>query len=267
MRYDWGDGIAIEEFSREFYDEIDRRFFAATRPFMPWKNIPFDALIDFESLRDKAVLEIGVGCGTHAELLAPHAGSFTGIDLTEYAVGCTRRRLTLAGVGADIRRMDAERMEFADASFDFVWSWGVIHHSADTLSILRHIKRVLRPGGKAVIMVYHRNTWNYYVVSGFFRGVLGGELFRGHSLNAILQRQTDGALARHYTEAEWASLLSGLFSVRSSRVYGMKAELIPLPRGRIKSVIERAIPDSLSRLLTNHAKMGTFLVTELARNE
>ena len=265
MRYDWRTELGAAEFSEDYYRQIDARFLDALHHFLPWREKPLEQLIDFDSLSGKDVLEIGVGCGGHAQLLAAHAKSFVGIDLTDFAANCTSRRMELFGLDAKIMRMDAEKMSFPDASFDFIWSWGVIHHSANTRRILEQMSRVLRPGGTAVTMVYHRNFWNYYVISGLFRGVLGGEFLRTRSLNEILQKQTDGALARHYTEAEWARLVGDLFQVRSSRVVGMKNEIIPLPAGRIKSGIESVMPDSVSRALTNDAKMGTFLVTELVK--
>src|SRR5262249_30036345 len=93
MRYDWLHGeldrIPHPEFSKEFYREIDRRFFLNVNEFLPQRRILFDGLIDFESLHDKSVLEIGVGNGSHAELLATHACEFTGIDLTDYGVRST----------------------------------------------------------------------------------------------------------------------------------------------------------------------------------
>jgi SAM-dependent methyltransferase len=161
--------------------------------------------------------------------------------------------------------MEAENLSFPDDTFDFIWSWGVIHHSADTRRILEEIRRVLRPGGRAVTMVYHRNFWNYYVVSGLFRGILGGGFRHTRSLNDLLQRQTDGALARHYTEDEWKELIGDLLTVEWSRIYGMKVELLPIPGGKFKSAVAQVIPDSLGRLLTNDAKLGTFLVTSLAK--
>jgi len=82
MRYDWKDGIQYQEFSKEFFIEIDRRFFGAVELYAPCEKIPFDWLIDFDSLKAKDVLEIGVGNGSHAQLLAEHVKSFTGIDLT-----------------------------------------------------------------------------------------------------------------------------------------------------------------------------------------
>ena len=83
MRYDWKDKVPYEEFSKEFYAEIDRRHFLNTMEYMGWKLIPFDNLIDFNFLKNKDVLEIGVGNGSHAQLFAQHSKSFTGIDLTE----------------------------------------------------------------------------------------------------------------------------------------------------------------------------------------
>src|SRR6266576_2996394 len=93
MRYDFSEHVEAEEFSREFYQEIDARFFADVRTFMPWNAIPFDPLIEFASLRDKDVLEIGVGNGSHAQLISAAALSYTGIDLTDYGVRSTTERL------------------------------------------------------------------------------------------------------------------------------------------------------------------------------
>jgi SAM-dependent methyltransferase len=265
MRYDWADAINAPDFSEQYYAQIDSRFFGSLRHFLPWHLKPFEQLIDFPKLRNIDVLEIGVGCGSHAQLLASNAKSYTGIDLTDFASRCTSERMKRFNIDATILRMDAERMAFSDSSFDFIWSWGVIHHSANTRKIVEEMHRVLRPGGSAVTMVYHRNFWNYYVVSGLFRGVLGGEFTKTRSLNDILQKQTDGALARHYTEGEWKRLVDDLFIVSSSQVMGMKSEILPLPGGGLKSKIESAIPDGVSRMLTNSAKMGTFLVTELKK--
>ena len=161
--------------------------------------------------------------------------------------------------------MDAENLEFQDASFDFVWSWGVIHHSSNTLKVLREIHRVLRPGGRVTTMVYHRNFWNYYVYSGFFGGIVKRHLFRTGSLHEVRQTEIDGALARFYTVPEWKTLVSGLFDVEDVRIMGSKSELVPLPGGKLKTAVLNAIPDSFGRLFTNSCKMGTFLVATMKK--
>jgi hypothetical protein len=72
MRYDWRQDIGHVAGTVEYFQEIDRRFLSTVRSYMPWRDIPFDAIIPFEKLRAWDVLEIGVGQGTHAQLLAPH---------------------------------------------------------------------------------------------------------------------------------------------------------------------------------------------------
>lgn len=266
MRYDWKQSIAHEEFSPEFYQEIDQRFFASARQFMPWQKIPFDPLIDFAQLANQDVLEIGVGNGSHAQLLASHAKSYTGIDITEYAVKSTTKRMECFGLkSARIIRMDAEHMNFSDDSFDYIWSWGVIHHSADTAQILGEMRRVLRPGGTAVTMVYHRSVWNYYVISGFLRGFLRGDLWRIGSVHKILQHYTDGAIARFYSINEWRTLVQQYFDCQKIFVVGARAELFPLPGGKIKDILMARFPGGLCRFFTNRCRFGGFLVSVLKK--
>ena len=264
MRYDWKQGIGHPEFTKGFYEEIDQRFFSNVREYMPWKRIPFDPLIDFERIREQDVLEVGVGNGSHAALLARHAKSFTGIDLTDYSVGSTKARLNCFGLAGNVLQMDAEEMSFADRSFDFVWSWGVIHHSSDTRRTLKEIARVLRPGGRAVTMVYHRNAWNYYVIGGLVHGILRGRLFKTGSLHKTVQLQTDGAIARYYSASEWRALAEEYFNVESVRVFGSKAELLPLPGGRVKEVLSKMLPAPVGRFFTNTCGWGSFLVSSLS---
>lgn len=264
MRYDFTEAVEIREFTADFYREIDQRFFRDMASLWPYKTIPFDNIIDLESLADKDVLEIGVGMGSHAQLIAPRSRSFAGIDLTSYAIKGTTERMQLFGLDAPnvrIVRMDAENLEFADDSFDFVWSWGVIHHSADTRRILQEIHRVLRPGGRATTMVYHRNWWNYYIYSGFFGGVMKRHLFKTRSLHEVRQAEIDGAIARFYSIAEWEKLVSEFFTVEDVLILGSKTELIPLPGGRLKNAVLACVPDALGRFFTNRCRLGTFLVS------
>jgi len=259
MRYDWKDGIAFEEFSEEFFADIDQRFFSQVALYATSKKTPFDWLIDFDSLRDQDVLEIGVGNGSHAQLLASRAGSFTGIDLTEYAVTSTARRFECFGLPGRVLRMDAEQLQFPDSSFDLIWTWGVIHHSSNTRRILEEMRRVLRPGGKAIVMVYHRTFWEYYVQGAILN------LFSRSGLHASIQQRTDGALARYYTRNEWRELVSDLFEVQRIRIYGKKTELVPIPAGKFKNTLVGLIPNPVSRFFTNTCKWGSFLVAEMVK--
>lgn len=265
MRYDWNDEIGYKEFSKEFYNDIDQRFFSNSKDFLPFKKNPFEALIDFENLKTKDVLEIGVGNGSHASLLAQYSKSFTGIDLTEYAVKSTTARFKEFGLPGKIKRMDAEALEFKNESFDFVWSWGVIHHSSNTRKILEEINRVLKPGGEAIIMVYYRTLWGYYFLPAVYQGIIKGKFFKGYSLHYLNQNLTDGAIARYYSFNDWKKLVEDLFEVENLKVMGSKAEMFPIPAGKFKNKIMNFVPSAFTRFLTNNCKQGTFLVSTLKK--
>jgi len=265
MRYDWRESIAVAPGTREYYIEIDRRFFVSARQYLPWKSNPFDQLIPYADLPRLDVLEIGVGQGTHAQLISSHAKSFTGIDLTEAAQQATSKRLETFGIRGRVLQMDAEAMSFPDASFDFIWSWGVIHHSADTRRVLTEMNRVLRPGGRATVMVYHRNWWNFFVVAGALKGLAQGQLKHLGNIHNIAQGATDGAIARYYRPNEWHEITRGLFEIERFRVLGLKNDVIPLPPGKLKSLAERALPNALTRALTNTMRVGSFLVAQMRK--
>ncbi|QQS35700.1 MAG: class I SAM-dependent methyltransferase [Ignavibacteriales bacterium] len=263
MRYDWHDGIERKEFTKEFYDEIDKRFFENVKPFAPWKNIPFDDLIPFNELRDKKVLEIGVGNGSHAQLLSQYCADYTGIDITDYAIKSTSTRLKINKLNGNILQMNAEEMKFENNSFDFIWSWGVIHHTANTFNVLKEMNRVLKPGGKAVVMVYHRGWFNYYLVGFLFLGLLKGDIFKTKSLHKTVQNFCDGALARFYTPSSWEKFVSQYFRVEKTFINGNKAEILPIPASGIKSKLLSIIPDSVSRFMTKNLRMGSFLISRM----
>ena len=83
---------------------------------------------------------MGMGAD-HLEWAKAAPRSLTGVDLTGQAIAVTRERLALYGLRSRLLVTDAEHLPFADASFDFVYSWGVIHHSPDTPAAVREIAR------------------------------------------------------------------------------------------------------------------------------
>lgn len=110
----------------------------------------------FDEAANQDVLEIGVGLGADHQGLAAAGARLHGIDLTERAIAHTRRRLELFGLYSELRVGDAENLPYPDEAFDIVYSWGVLHHSPDTRKAIAEVWRVLKPGGTARIMVYHK---------------------------------------------------------------------------------------------------------------
>jgi ubiquinone/menaquinone biosynthesis C-methylase UbiE len=124
-------------------------------------------IIDFAGFgryKDKKVLEIGVGLGADHQKFAEAGADLHGIDLTERAIEHTSRRLKVLGLQSDLRVNDAENVPFPDNYFDLVYSWGVIHYTPDVPSVVNEIHRILKPGGEAKVMVYHKHSFVGYML-------------------------------------------------------------------------------------------------------
>jgi ubiquinone/menaquinone biosynthesis C-methylase UbiE len=166
---DYRDGSA-EFGSREFFEQADRQFNQWNAPLHDHR--PFGRLFDYDKYSGKAVLEIGCGMGAMAMNWARAGARMTAVDLTEVAVAQTQRRMALYGLVADIRQADARILPFADASFDYVYSWGVLHHSPDLTRSIAEAMRVLKPGGGFGVMLYHRHSILYGYMIRYLEGFL-----------------------------------------------------------------------------------------------
>jgi ubiquinone/menaquinone biosynthesis C-methylase UbiE len=246
MSYDVDDPITHAEGSKEFFREIDRRIFHPRymRLTADSTGKPFSLFVDFDALRDTNVLDVGCGSGIATQLLAEAGANVTAVDLTEWAVATTRRRLSAFELEGNVLQADAEQLSFEDDSFDLVFSWGVIHHSSDMDRALAELVRVCRPGGQVVLMVYHRRSLFFAVYRAFQRFLpLARRL--GLHFEGARAGETEGLIARHFTVAELREKLerAGLTDVWI-RPYGQDAELLPLPR-RIRLPITERIPRSV----------------------
>ncbi len=136
---------------KAFFDQIERERYEWEPYIRPFAQ--------FERGRGKRVLEVGVGAGTDFINWVRNGAIASGVDLTERGVELTRERVALEGFTADVQQADAERLPFEDNTFDIVYSYGVLHHSPHTVRAISEVYRVLKPGGTALIMVYHLESW------------------------------------------------------------------------------------------------------------
>lgn len=194
--------IEAEEGTREYYEEFDR-FREAFYPYL-------DEVHDYGGAQEQDVLEIGVGLGADLTRYARAGARVTGMDLTMRAVKETRRRFSIFGLTGSFLEGDAENLPFPDESFDRVVSIGVLHHTPDTARAIREVRRVLRPGGLAVIMLYHRDSFRYRVVIPVLRRV--HPRFRKMSDEEIIGEMYDGRgnpLGKVYSRREIEQLFTG----------------------------------------------------------
>jgi ubiquinone/menaquinone biosynthesis C-methylase UbiE len=120
-------------------------------------------LVPFAEARGKRVLEIGTGNGADGVMFALNGGIYTGVDLTEAALEATRKHFQVLGLNGAFEKGNAEQLSFADETFDIVYSHGVLHHTPDTQRAINEVWRVLKPNGRAIIMLYHKRSFNYYL--------------------------------------------------------------------------------------------------------
>jgi ubiquinone/menaquinone biosynthesis C-methylase UbiE len=106
------------------------------------------------------VLEVGCGVGLDSLRMAAQGLRVTAVDLTVVGPATALQRATARGLDAVYANADAERLPFPDTTFDYVYSFGVMHHAPDTQKCIDEALRVLRPGGQALIMLYHRHSLN-----------------------------------------------------------------------------------------------------------
>lgn len=197
-----GANVASErEFgSREYFDEIETNRYAVEAPWMK-------RLIGFDCYEGKRLLEVGFGTGTDLLQFARGGAHVTGIDLTPRSIEIARRRFDVFGLTGEFAVGDGESLSFPDSSFDVVYSFGVLHHTPDTARAVHEIHRVLKPGGKAIVMLYHRASLYYWGSLFLKHGILGGEFFN-ESMAEIMSRrveysQTGGRpLVKAYTRDE-----------------------------------------------------------------
>ena len=101
------------------------------------KSGTFPIAADFAGARGLKVLEIGCGLGTDGAQFAEAGADYTGVDLTEAAVELARKRFELFDLPGKFQTADAENLDFADESFDLVYSHGVLHHTPETAKAIR----------------------------------------------------------------------------------------------------------------------------------
>ncbi len=176
----------------------------------------------FPDAAGKTVLEIGVGAGSDFLGWCRNAAHATGVDLTEAGIALTRERLQLERIPDDrytLCAADAEALPFADASFDIVYSWGVLHHTPATENAYREVCRVLKPAGAMRTMVYHTPSWTavmLYLMHGLAKGKPGLGLRQ-----AVYQHlESPGTKVYSLEEARQLATTAGFLDVRVSTRLG-----------------------------------------------
>ena len=106
------------------------------------------------SLRGKTCLDVGCGLGRLSEICLGSADLVFGLDLSEAVTEAARLITAPSFVPV---RASGDGIPLLDESIDFVFCWGVLHHTKDPAATLRDLWRVVKPGGTLAIWVYAKN--------------------------------------------------------------------------------------------------------------
>jgi 2-polyprenyl-3-methyl-5-hydroxy-6-metoxy-1,4-benzoquinol methylase len=156
-------------------------------------------LVGFENWVGADVLEVGCGIATDGVQFARAGANYTGVDFSDVALDLAQRQFELNDLSGQFTQVTLPNLPFRDESFDLVYSFGVLHHIPETTAAIAEIHRVLRPGGHALVMVYHRRSLNYYVTIMGLRRLLAALLLipRGTHLVGRLTRERADVLEGH----------------------------------------------------------------------
>ena len=225
--------------TREFFDAVERHRYTEYAPWMPY-------VMGFKEFADARLLEVGCGMGTDLLQFARGGARVTGVDLTARSIAISRQHLAVYGEHGDFAISDCEALPFADESFDVVYSNGVLHHTPDTAGAVREVHRVLRTGGEARVMLYHRGSLHYWGQIILRHGLLHGELLRGDSPAEIMSRYVEvnesggRPLVKVYSRREVRNLFSMFREVKIQVEQLTRPELF---------VFGRIIPEGMFRRL------------------
>jgi SAM-dependent methyltransferase len=176
--------------TKEFFDDLDEYRFDKLR-YLP-------RLVNFEGYAGKRLLEVGCGIGTDLVRFGRGGAVATGVDLSRTALDLASRNAEHAGVSLDLKLANGEALPFEDSCFDVVYCHGVLQYTADARLMVEECRRVLKPDGEGIFMVYNRVSW-----LNALSKVMRVDLEHG-----------DAPVLRKYSIPEFRDLLSGFARVR-----------------------------------------------------
>jgi ubiquinone/menaquinone biosynthesis C-methylase UbiE len=244
----------VEVGTKAFYERVDANRYDEYGPWMK-------STLEFAGFAGKRLLEVGFGMGTDLFQFASAGAHVSGVDLSPTHLEIASRRFALYGIPADLRLADAEKLPFDEATFDAVYTFGVIHHTPDTQQAAAEIHRVLKPGGRAIIGVYHR-----YSAFFLFSVVLEAYLLRLGFLRDSYRRILSRIEVRRHSDA---CPLVKIYSRRSLRRLLRQFSTVQIESAHFGrshfGTLGRLLPDGIVGWLGRRQRMGWYLIAKCGK--
>lgn len=190
------------------------------------------SLFHYDDFAGRMVLDLGCGAGIDSAEFARNGARVTSVDFTHTATELTRNLLKEAGFPSHVVEADATALAFKANTFDCVYCFGILHHIPDVEDALAEIRRVLKPGGQMMAMVYHKDSLLYAYSIIYLRGVRQG-LLEMLSPDKILSHYSERREGCPYTIAYTKDEALDLFSRHFTSVsIDVRYNVIDLPERR-----------------------------------
>lgn len=178
--------------SLEYFEEVaHRRYYVEPH---------IRAFANFDSWKDKKVLEVGCGIGTDTVQFAKAGAHVTAIDLSEKSLDIAKEHAIAFNVAHMINFYQGNAEELIDIipaqSFDLIYSFGVIHHTPNPRKAIINIRAFMNRMSQFRLMLYAKNSWKSIMIE---KGLDQPEA------------QFGCPIANTYTEEGVKELLSGMY--------------------------------------------------------
>lgn len=211
--------------------------------------------IKFNNLKNKDVLEIGLGYGTVSQKIDFSGAIYNGLDIALGPVNMVNHRIKQNKLMGKAIQGSILEPEFKDESFDVIVAIGCLHHTGNLKQAIQNCFRLLRPGGSLIFMVYYaysyrRWTQSFWTTLKYFisecKGKLGVVGSSTKNNRAGYDTNEAGEAAPH---TDWISkksmaVLCKNFSEVSYKVENMGNQIGPIIMSR-ERLINSSIPQKL----------------------
>ncbi len=116
-------------------------------------------LLDLPNLKSKDVLEIGCGIGLDALEYVKNGANVTAIDISPVCIDLAMRYFAYHHLPGRVEIANAEELPYSDNQFDVVVARQILMFTPDTERAVHEIYRVLKPGGKVLVLLHNRHSW------------------------------------------------------------------------------------------------------------
>ena len=146
------------------------------------------------------VLDIGCGWGSSSILLSNLFNQVHAIDISSTSISKAKKNINLSQKkNIKLEEFDAENLNIKN-TYDFIYSWGVIHHSSNPSKIYKNMFNALNENGSFMIMVYNRSLVFWF--SGLYQLLIKLKILKGYNIDTVQKFCTDGYFHKHYKVKE-----------------------------------------------------------------